>query len=251
MPRDSPGNPARGPSHRIIAPGDYFGSLQSIVTSSAQNDSGLFEANLRDERYLPFENSGVISEWQLELPANPSKKEPAQFDCDTISDVILHIRYTARNGGELLRKEAMAQIKQFIVDGQAAGSVRLFSVRHEFPAEWTKFKTLVPPPGDRYELKLTLRPEHSPFWAQDWLNCVSRIDLLVRSSQSNLTVINDAINGESVQLEKNDLRLGDLLKGEFPMSDSQKPAGEFKLSFDSAELDDLWIAVSWAGKENG
>jgi hypothetical protein len=49
---------------------DYFGSLQSIVTSSAQNDSGMFETNLRDERYLPFENSGVESEWQLELPAN-------------------------------------------------------------------------------------------------------------------------------------------------------------------------------------
>ena len=29
---------------------DYFGSMQSIVTSSGQNDSGLFETNLRDER---------------------------------------------------------------------------------------------------------------------------------------------------------------------------------------------------------
>ena len=36
---------------------DHFGSLQSIVTSSAQNDSGMFESNLRDDRYLPFENS--------------------------------------------------------------------------------------------------------------------------------------------------------------------------------------------------
>lgn len=54
---------------------DYFGSLQSIVTSSAQNDSGLFETNLREERYLPFENSGVVSEWQLELPVNPSQSD--------------------------------------------------------------------------------------------------------------------------------------------------------------------------------
>ena len=90
---------------------DYFGSLQSIVTSSAQNDSGLFETNLRDERYLPFENSGVISEWQLELPANPSKGDPRQFDYDTISDVILHIRYTAREGGGLLRNGAVDNLK--------------------------------------------------------------------------------------------------------------------------------------------
>ena len=32
---------------------DHFSSLQSIVTSSGQNDSGLFKANLPDERYLP------------------------------------------------------------------------------------------------------------------------------------------------------------------------------------------------------
>ena len=57
------------------------------------------EAILRDERYLPFEHSGVISEWQLELPANPSKGDPRQFDYKTISDVILHLRYTAREGG--------------------------------------------------------------------------------------------------------------------------------------------------------
>ena len=36
--------------------------------------------------YLPFENSGVISEWQLQLPADPSKDEPAQFDYNTITD---------------------------------------------------------------------------------------------------------------------------------------------------------------------
>ena len=52
---------------------DYFGSMQSITTSSAQNDTGMFETNLRDERYLPFEHSGVISQWQLELPANPGR----------------------------------------------------------------------------------------------------------------------------------------------------------------------------------
>src|SRR5206468_11196178 len=77
---------------------DYFGSLQAVVTSTGQNDSGLFETNLRDERYLPFEGSGVISEWQLELPS-----EVRQFDYDTIPAVILHTRYTARGGGDLPR----------------------------------------------------------------------------------------------------------------------------------------------------
>jgi hypothetical protein len=117
---------------------DYFGSLQSIVTSSAQNDSGMFETKLHDERYLPFEGSGAVSEWQLELPANPSKGEPCQFDYNTISDVILHMRYTAREGGGLLRRGAIKNLQIIFDEARAAGSVRMFSVRHEFPQEWGK-----------------------------------------------------------------------------------------------------------------
>src|SRR4029453_10505664 len=40
---------------------DYYGRVQSIVTSSGTNDAGLFETNLHDERYLPFEVSGSSS----------------------------------------------------------------------------------------------------------------------------------------------------------------------------------------------
>jgi hypothetical protein len=67
---------------------------QYICTSSAQNDSGMFELNFGDERYLPFENAGVISKWGLSLPAGCD-----QFDLSTISDVILNINYTALYDG--------------------------------------------------------------------------------------------------------------------------------------------------------
>ena len=42
--------------------------ISSIAVSSGQNDSGVFELNFKDERYLPFEGAGVISKWRLELP---------------------------------------------------------------------------------------------------------------------------------------------------------------------------------------
>ena len=41
---------------------DYIGAVQSIVTSTAQNDSDMFEINPRDERFLPFELS--TGSWQ-------------------------------------------------------------------------------------------------------------------------------------------------------------------------------------------
>lgn len=139
----------------------YYGSSQSIVTSTGQNDSGLFETNLRDERYLPFENSGVISTWRLELPGKPDKGEPLQFDYNTISDVILHFRYTAREGGALLKKAAISSLTDKMKRAKAAGMQRLFSIRHEFPAAWSKWMA---EGQTESKLKLELRKEHYPFW---------------------------------------------------------------------------------------
>lgn len=234
---------------------DYFGSLQSIVTSSAQNDSGMFETNLRDERYLPFEGSGVISEWQLELPANPSKGEPRQFDYDTISDVILHMRYTAREGGGLLRIGATKNLQMLFGEAQATGSVRLFSVRHEFPTEWAKFQSQTPVANQRFELALNLRATHYPFWAQESLKSVKRVDILARhSSKTNLDVYAkpDIIDGTKDTLAKG-LSFGNLLVGKFTnIALPAGPVGEeaIKIFFEERDIEDIWIAVTWSSNKS-
>jgi len=74
-------------------------SIQRIVTSSGTNDAGLFELNLHDERYLPFEGSGVISTWRIDLPAATNA-----FDVTALDDVVMQIKYTARDGGDEFRK---------------------------------------------------------------------------------------------------------------------------------------------------
>jgi hypothetical protein len=68
---------------------------QTIATSSGQNDAGLFDVNLRDERWLPFEGQGAISTWNLVLDPRDNN-----FDISTITDVVLHLRHTARGGGD-------------------------------------------------------------------------------------------------------------------------------------------------------
>ena len=50
--------------------------------------------NLRDERWLPFEGQGAVSTWTLELDPRDNN-----FDISTITDVVLHVRYTARSAG--------------------------------------------------------------------------------------------------------------------------------------------------------
>jgi hypothetical protein len=213
----------------------------------------LFETNLRDERYLPFENSGVIGEWQLQLPADPSKKDPAQFDYDTISDVVLHIRYTAREGGGLLRNGAIVHIKELITEAKAVGSTRMFSMRHEFPTEWAKFKGQIPAANHRFELALNLRPEHYPFWSQGHLNGVTRVDILARSTEAPVpgsvdvadkVDMNDATSKKDTLFK--DPSLGNLLVGKLTnVGLPAKPDGDLKLFFDAKTMADLWIAVTW------
>ncbi len=64
-------------------------------------DYGLFETTLHyiitDDRYLPFELAGAISSWQIEL-----SQAANTFDFQTVSDVVVQINYTARNGGSQL-----------------------------------------------------------------------------------------------------------------------------------------------------
>jgi hypothetical protein len=231
---------------------DDLGGAQSVVTSSGQNDSGLFETNLRDERYLPFENSGAVSQWQLELPADPSRGDPALFDYATISDVVLHLRYTAREGGEPLRREAMQEAAAAIGAAQAAGCVRLFSVRQEFPSEWARFQGQAPAAGRRFELALRLRDEHYPFWSRGRLDRVHGLEILARSAAdpvpASLDIFDSAdstVTASTVSLAP-DAALGSLLVGRVAGAGlPASPVGELKFCLDDRALGDLWIAVTW------
>ncbi|MBX6421972.1 hypothetical protein [Thermosulfurimonas sp. F29] len=225
---------------------DFLGSLESVVASSAQNDSGLFETNLHDQRYLPFENSGVISEWMIELPANPSADEPAQFDYSTITDVILHIRYTARDGGESLRNAAMENLKNKIQEGTAPGCTRLFDIRHEFPSEWARFISPQSKTNGCYELSLNLKEEHYPFWSKGKLGSVKRAYMIAKMEENDQITIypNDSCT-EGDNLEK-DPSLGKLLIGELDKVKPESPLGEWKVYFSTNRLEDLWILIGWS-----
>jgi hypothetical protein len=135
-----------------------IGSIQSIATSNAQNDSGVFELNFRDERYLPFENTGAISSWRLELPS-----EVRQFDYNTISDVIIHVNYTAREGGSGLRTAANTVLKDQLEAIQQrfdqTGLHIALNMKHDLPNEWFVFKK-------NGTIDLTLNKSRLPYMVQ-------------------------------------------------------------------------------------
>ncbi len=222
---------------------DSFGTIQSIVTSSGQNDSGLFEANLRDERYLPFEGQGAISTWRIQLPT-----QFKSFDYDTISDVILHLHYTAREGGDLLRNGAVENLKTMIDEAQASGSVRLFSVRHEFPTEWAKFTRVESVSSDNPAgLTLNLKPEHYPFWSIDRLETVKQLELFARTTES--VEVSDKVDAKGKLDEAGKIALGNsplaLMTGKLPNTVDLSPTGPLTLYFGNNSMEDLWLALTW------
>jgi hypothetical protein len=112
-----------------------------IATSTAQNDSGLFELNFRDERYLPFEGRGAISKWELSLLANPARlDQPKMFNFETITDVILHLRYTAQEGKTSFKNDRIDNINDLLEGTSSLPGMsplpRYFSLKHEFSNEW-------------------------------------------------------------------------------------------------------------------
>lgn len=182
---------------------DKTGAIQSIVTSSAQNDSGMFELRLNDERYLHFEGAGAISEWHIELP-----KEFRQLDYGTISDCILHINYTAREGGNLLRQQAIIEMKTAVNEIMLAkgtkGLSRLFSASHEFPNAWHNF---LYPSGDTqiiHELDLDLDKNRFPYM-------FSRMDINLKTLRLFLKLAKENENLEGLSLGYSLLDAGDTI----------------------------------------
>ena len=124
------------PDSRFV---DYYGSNQAIVTSTGTNDSGMFETNLHDERFLPFEGQGAInSNWTAQLP--PNAHFPS-FDYSVIPDFVLSIRYTGRPAGQqaaaACTSEMLAAFKP--AAAQPLTLNLLFMLRNDFPTQWAAF----------------------------------------------------------------------------------------------------------------
>ena len=220
---DEYGRDLEGIDDRFV---DYYGTIQSVVTSSGQNDSGLFEVNLNDERLLPFEGSGAESTWRLELP-----KDLRQFNYDTISDVILHIRYTARQAGDQIKTKAQESIGTMISEANTSGLVRMFSLRHEFPTDWHQFAS-----SDTSNFRTTIKKEHFPYFTQG-LNIENLDFQLLAIEDSALDPL--ALTEDDIEASINDS----------PLADDKKLRHQLNLLNETEREGDIEIAQSVLDKD--
>jgi len=155
----------------------------AIATSSAQGDSGVFELNFRDERYLPFEGAGALSSWQLELNGkfidNGVVTDFSQFDYDTISDVVIHMRYTAREADDKDRHI----FRQSVVATLPPQSVtQLFSLRHDFPSQWQTFLNQPDPNTGNQTCEVPILADQMPYFLLKTIAKISNIALYAETA---------------------------------------------------------------------
>lgn len=208
--------------------------INAIATSSAQNDSGVFELNFKDERYLPFEGAGLISKWRLELPAIK------QFDYATISDLIMHVKYTSNEGGERLKLEAVKslsnQLKNIEQELNETGLQIALNLKHDLPNEWHLLKKLG-------TVKLKIEKSRLPYMVGS-LGNIKIEDVLI------LAKLNDNANSFAINLDGNSTSLAkinelNLCKGNY--SDIKLDT-DFELSVDVpgiANLEELILVIKY------
>lgn len=164
--------------------------ITSIATSQGQYDGGMFEFNFRDERYLPFENAGAVSHWSLELP---EKLQP--FDYSTISDVLLHISYSAKEDGVLrdnvtsrLHKTLIDQIISYQGNTPTKGLYRLISLKESFPDAYHQLSL-------SHTTDLQITASHFPLFLKGEILELGSMTVLVRGEGVNGMSLTATITG--------------------------------------------------------
>lgn len=189
--------------------------VKSIATSTGQSDAGLFEINSRDERYLPFEGAGVISEWKIELTRDAVL---CQFDHSTITDIIMHISYTAREDAGQFKAKCVEYFKSYLQNSAGLSTqplLRMFSMRHEFPTEWHKFLNPATAGGEQV-LRFTTGKERFPFIAHDRVISVMKVEAFAKCTQAEdyHTILSytdfdeDTVTSSEITMLQNDSYLG-------------------------------------------
>jgi hypothetical protein len=116
--------------------------IMAIAVCNGQNDTGTFELNFHDDRYLPFEGAGAISSWNFSLPQHPDSGFK-QFNWESITDVVMTLRYTSIDGGSQMIGGAQMAVKTYLQVVNSLSSTQglwaIFDLKNEFATSWAKF----------------------------------------------------------------------------------------------------------------
>ena len=110
-----------------------------------EKNNGLFELRFDDERYLPFEGTGVVSTWRLTLNG-----KRGSYDLRQLNDVVMNLKYTARQGGDAFATAVKGALKPYLTGV-------LLDLARDFDGAWQTWRG-----GDDPVLTLTMTRDMFP-----------------------------------------------------------------------------------------
>ncbi|KZS38367.1 hypothetical protein AWE51_17580 [Aquimarina aggregata] len=116
----------------------------SYVDQYTENN-GMFELRYDDARYLPFEGTGAVSLWRLELHG-----KSGSYDINDLLDVTIKLRYTAEQGGTAFANSVKGALKPY-------RATSFFDLAYTFPEQWNELMI-----GDSNTMELTFTRDMFP-----------------------------------------------------------------------------------------
>lgn len=102
-------------------------NMQQIALSRGADD-GTIAGVSADDRYLPFEGTGAVSSWRLDLPLGANR-----IDFSAIADVVITLTYSALVGGGSFKDTVVGAI-----NSKYAGQVSM-ALQQRYPDAWARF----------------------------------------------------------------------------------------------------------------
>ncbi len=156
---------------------DWRPSQQIAVSQPDQyteSSSGLFELNLSDDRYLPFEGTGAISRWRLALSG-----KKGSYQLSDITDVQIELQYTAKQGGEAFADAVKGLLKPY----DSAVHINLAT---SFPNEFFAWTS-----GETEEMEIVMTKDRFPNMVGNKLTAVYPLFEVENGGQITITLNND------------------------------------------------------------
>ena len=160
--------------------------ITAIAVSDGQSDSRAFEVNFSGERYGLFEGAGAVSTRSIELPT-----AACQFNYNSVSDFILHVRYTSVEGSTGLKTAASSAVSKYMSGALQSRSpiYALFDLKSDYMNDWLCMGTTEAGNTSPAPLKLLGMKSRLPFWTRGTTITVSKSTLIADCAGGSCPVI--------------------------------------------------------------
>jgi hypothetical protein len=155
-------------------------ALSYADVDDREKNNGLFELRFDNDQYLPFEGTGAVSDWRLELNG-----KRGSYDLRNLTNVVVQVKYTALQGGQVFGQAVKGLLKPYLTGV-------LFNVAETFSDQWGEFLE-----NDSKDLVLTFVRELFPNMSSSKIT-----GIFARFEQSANGSISLMLNGDSAMTLK-------------------------------------------------